>query len=369
LPARERVRGVHWVRPEVVAQIEFGSWTDAGILRHASFQGVRDDKPAINVGQPESLHAKSDHRNEAATMPARKQRSKRFASDALVELTHPDRVLYSDLGLTKQQLADYYARIADLLLPHIAGRPLALLRCPGGVDGKCFFQKHATAGTPEALRRVPIAEKGETEDYLVVDDVAGLRALAQMSILELHPWGSLAGREEQPDRLIFDLDPGPAVKWTALVEAAFALRDALARLHLKSFVKTSGSQGLHVVSPLTGRAPWSALKQFARAIAEHFAQEQPARYTAKIAKAARQGRIFIDYLRNDRGATAVAPYSPRARAGAPVSMPLSWEELPSIEHAAQFTVPALLAGQRPRDPWRGFHRLKQRLPDFAFQET
>jgi bifunctional non-homologous end joining protein LigD len=357
---------LNWVRPELVAQIEFGSWTDSGVLRHASFRGLREDKLAKQVGPPESLRTQIHDQDDADAIPRQKRTTKRATLP--MRLTHPERVLYPESNLTKQQLADYYSAVADLSLPHVAGRPLALLRCPKGVDGKCFFQKHAAAGTPEALRRVPIAEKGETAEYLVVDDAAGLQALAQMSILELHPWGSLALHEDRPDRLIFDLDPGPRVKWAAVVAAALELRDVLARLRLKSFVKTSGGKGLHVVSPLTGPLTWPELKQFARAIAEHFAQEQPGLYTAKMAKVARQGRIFIDYLRNDRGSTAVAPYSPRARRGAPVSMPIAWQELHSIKDAAQFTVPLLLTGKRPRNPWRGFHHLQQRLPDFAPNE-
>ena len=332
VPARERGRGLHWVRPELVAQIEFGSWTDAGILRHASFQGLRDDKPASAVGPPESLHkppaseasmkpskrrTKAAAKRTRAPSAARRTTASADSSVSAVVLTNPQRVLYPDLGLTKQDLADYFASFADVLLPHVAGRPLSLLRCPEGIDESCFFQKHATAGMPPVLGRVPIEEKDGTEEYLVIDDADGLRALAQMSILEIHPWGSRAENVDQPDRLIFDLDPGPQVEWQAIVDAALHVRDVLGQLDVETFVKTSGGKGLHVVAPLAGRITWPDLKQFARAIAEHLAQEHPDRYTAKMAKAARTGRVFIDYLRNDRGSTAVAPFSRARRAARP----------------------------------------------------
>jgi len=390
VPSRERRAG-HWVRPELVAQIEFGSWTDAGVVRHASFQGLREDKPAHAVGPPESLKPRltEDAMKQAKkgstqsspapahqrAKPAKRQREATRSNgtsrnpssrDSAVVLTNPQRILYPDVSLTKQALADYYAVYVDLLLPHVGGRPLSMLRCPEGVEEACFFQKHAAAGTPQALRRIPIEEKDGVEEYLVVDDANGLRALAQMSILEIHPWGSPATNIEQPDRLIFDLDPGPKVEWQAVADAALEVRDVLAHLELKTFVKTSGGKGLHVVAPLTGKVTWSALKQFARAIAEHLAQQKPDVYTAKIAKAARTGRVFIDYLRNDRGSTAVAPYSPRAKSGAPISMPVDWEKLGSLESAAQFTIPtAMQQAGKGSDPWRGFFKVKQKLPEFA----
>jgi bifunctional non-homologous end joining protein LigD len=299
---------------------------------------------------------------------ARKSPSAKAAAErTAVHLTNPQRVLYPDVGLTKVDLADYYAAFSERILPHIAGRPLSLLRCPEGIDEPCFFQKHAASGTPTVLRRVPIEEKDGLEEYLVVEDADGLRALAQMSILEIHPWGSRAEKVEQPDLLIFDLDPGPQLAWLAVVEAAVHVRDVLARLDLESFVKTSGGKGLHVVAPLSGRVTWPALKQFSRAIAEHLAQERPDNYTAKVAKSARTGRVLIDYLRNDRGSTAVAAYSPRARSGAPVSMPVAWDELAALRGADQFTISGVwqAAGGRRRDPWRAFFALRQKLPSFA----
>jgi bifunctional non-homologous end joining protein LigD len=369
LPAKERRRGVHYVRPQLVAQIEFGSWTDSEILRHASFQGLRDDKAAADVGQPESLAGTSA--SKQATMPTRKSTRPRASQPAasVVALTHPERVLYPDLGLTKQELADYYADISERILPHVAGRPLSMLRCPDGMGAACFFQKHVAAGTPAVLRRVSIAEKHAQKDYLVVDNAEGLRALAQISVLEIHPWGAQAPEIEQPDRLIFDLDPGPGVSWKAVIDAALAVRDVLARLELTTFVKTSGGKGLHVVAPLAGGVSWPQLKQFSRAIAEHLAQEHPDRFTATMAKAARKGRVFIDYLRNDRGATAVAPYSPRALPGAPVSMPLAWKDLPACQSPQQFTLRSIAKGGRraSREAWRDFFATRQQLPPFASQ--
>jgi len=380
LAARERGQGVHRVRPELVAQIEFSSWTDDGILRHASFQGLREDKPARSVGRPDSLGG--PRQENSMPMPKKRPISKkraksknttrsaaasRSAKSASVTLTHPERVLYPDGSVTKQDLADYYAAVAKVLLPHVVDRPLSLVRCPEGVGKPCFFQKHAAGGTPAVLRRVPIKERDGTEEYLVVDDAAGLTALAQMSVLEIHPWGSRADKVEEPDRLIFDLDPGPDVAWQAVIDGALALRDVLGHLELESFLKTSGGKGLHVVVPLTGRCTWPVLKQFSRAVAEHLAGEEPDRYTAKMAKSARPGRVFIDYLRNDRGATAVAPFSPRARAGAPVAMPIAWDDLSALSSASEFTIE--LARERLNlssgDPWRGFFKVKQKLPKFA----
>jgi bifunctional non-homologous end joining protein LigD len=387
LPSRERGTGLHWVRPQLVAQIALGSWTDAGILRHASYQGLREDKPASEVGPPESLAVLLQKEQPmrqtakpnsiatgtprpAATLSRRKRaqvRSGAQANQPAPPLTHPERVLFPDVGLTKRELAEYYTTIADRILPHVAGRPLSLLRCPEGVGEPCFFQKHAVTGTPEALRRVKVQERDKVEEYLVVDDAAGLVALAQMSVLEIHPWGSTADQLEQPNRLIFDLDPGPDVEWKAIVDAALLLRETLGHLELKTFVKTSGGKGLHVVAPLSGETTWATLKNFARAVAEHIAQQQPELYTAKMAKAVRKARVFIDYLRNDRGATAVAPYSPRARAGAPISMPLAWDELSGKAPDGAFTVASMRQrlARSSRDPWKGFLALRQQLPKFA----
>lgn len=370
IPPREKTSGVHWVQPRLVAQIAFGGWTSGGILRHPSFQGLREDKRATDVKRPESLPTEPSTSSEEPMNRIRSRKTARRAQTTSpaylpVRLTHPDRILFPETGLTKRGLAEYYAAIADWILPHLANRPLSMLRCPEGRAGTCFFQKHAAAGTPEALRRIEIQEKSAVETYLIADDLAGLLSLTQMSILEIHPWGSRGDRLEQPDRLIFDLDPGPGVPWKEVVRAAFDLRDSLEQIDLQSFVKTTGGKGLHIVVPLSPRrVDWEEAKMFARSVAEHFAAEQPRRFVATMSKAQRQGKIFIDYLRNDRGATAVAPYSTRAKPGAPVSCPVAWDELSARLHSDAFTVanvPPRL-GSLKNDPWEGFFEVKQHLP-------
>jgi bifunctional non-homologous end joining protein LigD len=381
VPARDRRAGTRWVQPKLVAQVEFTGWTDGDILRHPSFQGLREDKRATDIGRPESLpsvnptSASSDMKRTTKRAARRKSKpspkpakSENLSADLPVRLTNPDRVLYPETGLTKRGLAEYYAAVADWILPHLEDRPLSMLRCPEGRESQCFFQKHAAAGTPEALRRIDIQEKDEVETYLIADDLPGLLSLAQMSILEIHLWGSRGDRLEQPDRLVFDLDPGEGVPWSEVVKAAFEVREALEKLDLESFVKTTGGKGLHVVAPLAPRRhEWDFCKNFTRSIAERFAAEQPERFIATMAKARRRGKIFIDFFRNDRGATAVAPYSTRAKPSAPVSCPLTWDELIPKIGPAHFTVanvPPRLKALR-RDPWHGFFQLQQQLPKRA----
>jgi bifunctional non-homologous end joining protein LigD len=276
-------------------------------------------------------------------------------------LTHPDRVLFKDQGLTKQALAAYYVAIARHMLPHIADRPLSLVRCPGGTSQKCFYQKHAAAGMSEAIRRIRV--KAGEEDYLIVDDVRGLVELVQFGTLEIHPWGSRGKDIHHPDRLIFDLDPDPSVPWESVVAAAHEVRGLLNEIGLKSFPKTTGGKGLHVVVPIEPGPDWAAAKEFTRQLAEVLATRNPERYTTNMAKKVRKGRIFIDYLRNDFGATAIAPYSTRARDGAPVSVPLAWSEVtPELDPAA-FSIDAVLARvkRQRRDPWAELLKIRQRL--------
>jgi bifunctional non-homologous end joining protein LigD len=280
-----------------------------------------------------------------------------------VRLTHPDRVLYPEQGLTKRDLADYYWRVRDWALPHLARRPLSLVRCPEGYDKACFFQKHAGPGMPRVLGRVAIAEKSGSATYLTVENAAGLVALVQIGALEIHPWGARVARLETPDRLVFDLDPAPGLPWPRITAAALALRAALAELGLESFAKTTGGKGLHVVAPLAPRLGWEAVLAFARSLAEAVAARAPEHYTTNPSKRARAGRIFIDYLRNSRGATAIGPYSPRARAGAPVATPLFWEEVEQGVRPERFTVatvPQRLASLAA-DPWAGIGGLRQSI--------
>jgi bifunctional non-homologous end joining protein LigD len=285
-----------------------------------------------------------------------------------VRLSSPEKVLYPEQGLTKRALAEYYVAVERWVLPHVSRRPLSLVRCPAGSSAACFFQKHVGSGVPNEVRRVEIPDGVGTADhpsgtstYLWIDDLAGLIALAQMGVLEIHPWGSTIDRLETPDRIIFDLDPAPGLGWSDVVEAARAVRERLAGLGLQSFLKTTGSKGLHVVVPVAPRHEWPVVKEFARAVAADMAEAAPERFTLNMAKKARTGRIFLDYLRNGRGATAVAAYSTRARAGATVSTPVRWEDLsPSLDPNAFTitTVPKLLARRR-KDPWTELAALKQ----------
>lgn len=285
-------------------------------------------------------------------------------STLTVRLTHPDRVIYADQGITKRDLAIYYAAVWPWIEPHVTGRPLVLVRCPAGADGDCFFQKHPPAGLPEAVQRIEIREKNETATYVWIRDLEGLIALIQFGTLEIHAWGSTVEDIEHPDRLIFDLDPDPAVPWKQVLEAARAMRDFLADLKLKTFVKTTGGKGLHVVAPLAQKQTWPEVNGFARAVADRFVRHDPARFIATSSKAARRGRIFIDYLRNQRGSSAVVPYSTRSRPGATVSAPLAWNELAKLRSASQFTLqslPTRLARLR-RDPWADILKTRQTLP-------
>lgn len=393
-PPRSTPRGTHWVKPELVGQIEFGNWTDDGRLRHPSFQGLREDKPAAEITRDEphdlpkngptngrarrasSAKKEANHkeRKEKAAKSIRStgNRKKAKAAQAAhrenhevagVRLTHPERVLYPEQGITKLGLAEFYEKIADWILPHIVDRPLSLLRCPEGPRKTCFYQKHVGPGMPEVLGRVTIQEKSKTGDYPVVKDIAGLVALVQMGVLEVHPWGARADDVERPDRLTFDFDPAPDIGWSPLVDAARRLRALLESLDLQSFVKTSGGKGLHVVVPIQRRHEWPEVKEFCKAVAQRLVSESPERFTINPLKASRTNKIFLDYLRNERGATSVAAYSTRARAGAPVSTPVAWDELKSDLRSDHFNVenlPARLARLR-RDPWQELPRLRQSL--------
>jgi bifunctional non-homologous end joining protein LigD len=279
-----------------------------------------------------------------------------------VRLSHPDRVLFPEQGITKSDLADHYIAVAPYMLPHVAMRPITMVRCPSGRQKNCFYQRHAGAGTPRQIEKIKMP--GFDNPYLFIRDLPGLVALVQIGVLEIHPWGVTADRPDRPDRVIFDLDPGEGTGFAAVAAAAINVRDRLADLGLASFVKTTGGKGLHVVLPIEPDHDWTFVKGWAKSLSEQMAADSPDLYLTRAAKAERVGRIFIDYLRNDPTATAVAPYSTRARRGAPVAMPLDWEEVDSDLDPTPFsvaTVTALLAG-RKADPWAAMTRVKQRLP-------
>jgi bifunctional non-homologous end joining protein LigD len=274
-----------------------------------------------------------------------------------VRLTNPDRILYPEQRITKRSLALFYDSIAAFVLPHVSDRPLTLLRCPRGRGGQCFYQKHAGTGAlPHAVHRIDIREKEGRGTYLTVDSIEGLIGLVQLGVLEFHTWNATKDHLENPDRMIFDLDPDPSVPWEGTIEAARLVRNRLLEVDLESFLKTTGGKGLHVVVPLEGRNGWAEVRELSRGIAESIARARPRQYTTQMSKAKREGRIFIDYLRNVRGATAVAAYSTRARPGAPVSTPLRWSELKPSVRSDSFTVTSLprRLSKLRSDPWSGF---------------
>ncbi len=341
-------KGVRWTEPRLVCEIEYRGWTQDRLLRAAAFKGLRDDRPADEI-----------------VLEALQKRAKPRVAPAPIgiHLTHPERILWEEEGITKQGLAEFYTDIADWILPHIAGRPLSLLRCLSGTGAKCFFAKHPWQGLDESVRRV---DTGDKEPMVAIDDLKGLMSLVQAGIVEIHPWGSTVDHLGQPDRLIFDLDPGENVPWPAVIEAARDVRDRLTALGLQSFVKTSGGKGLHVVVPVEPEAAWDQVKTFTKTIAATMAKERPDRYVATIAKRARGARIFIDYLRNGRGATAVAAYSTQALPRASVSTPLDWDELSRGLRSDHFTVGNLLhrLSFLKQDPWQDIFKICQRLPQF-----
>jgi bifunctional non-homologous end joining protein LigD len=280
-----------------------------------------------------------------------------------VALTHPERVLYPELGVTKRELAEYYAAVAERLLPHVADRPLTLVRCPEGRAASCFYQKHRTRDLPDAIQGIRVPEKGKTGLYVGIRDVAGLIELVQRGVLELHPWGARADELERPDRLVLDLDPGPGVPWARVVAAARELRGLADELGLASFARTTGGKGLHVVLPIERRSTWEEAKGFAHALAAALARRDPSAFVLVSTKSRRKGRIFVDYLRNGRGATAVACFSARALPGATVATPLAWDELTPRLSPSRFdvrSVPKRLA-RLAADPWDGFFDVRQSL--------
>ena len=299
----------------------------------------------------------------AAKSKSRSRPSSKSPDLSGVRLTHPDRVLYADQGITKRDLANYYIQIADWILPHIADRPLSLVRCPAGIGGPCFFQRHPPEGLSAEIERIEIREKDQPGTYLALHDLRGLVSVVQFGALELHVWGCRADDLEKPDRLVFDLDPDPSVPWKRVINAALLLRDTLDDLGLHSFVKTSGGKGLHVVVPIARKHTWEAATKFTRAIADALTAQQPDQFIATMSKAKRRGKIFIDYLRNQRGASTVVAYSTRAKSAAPVSFPLSWDELPKLSGPQHYTVenvPRILA-RRKRDPWHEMLRAEQSI--------
>ena len=345
-------RSAKWVKPELVAEIAYTELTGDEILRHPSFISLRGDKTAKEVRMEKSQSLDDD--GEAV------------AEKLGVRLTSPDRVVYPGQGITKSELVAYYEDVANAMLPHIKGRPLSLVRCPQGRTKQCFFQKHDTGGFPEQLRSRSVVEKdGDRQDYFYVEDLAGLVAGTQMNVLEWHIWGSHFEEIERPDRLVFDLDPDEGLEFSAIVSAAIDIRDRLKDLGLVSFPMVSGGKGIHVIVPLQPKAESPEAKAFCKGLAQTLADEEPKHYTANLSKARRKGHVFIDYLRNERGSTAICPFSVRSREGAPVAVPVGWEDLSKLKAANSFSL-AAVRERAKSDAWPKYFKQSQELtPEMA----
>lgn len=334
---RAVARAARWTSPDLVAEISFAELTADGQVRHGAFQGLREDKEArtVSIETPTPEPARAGGTTIAG-----------------IRISNPDRVLYPQQGVTKIALARYYEAAAQRMLPHIADRLLSLVRCPQGREGSCFYQKHAGDGFPEAIRRMEIRERsGQAGEYLYIRDLAGLIAAVQMGTLEFHIWWSRIDRLEKPDRLVFDLDPDDGLDFADVKRAAVDMRARLKDLGLGSLAMVTGGKGVHVVVPVERRTSGDAAKRFAEAIARGMAGDEPDRFTATMSKARRKGRIFIDWLRNERGATAIAPWSTRARQGAPVAMPVAWDELADLKAANTFHIAEALRRLDGPDAW------------------
>jgi bifunctional non-homologous end joining protein LigD len=399
-PPGEAKKDAIWVKPTTIIEARFATWTNDNLVRQAAYLGLREDKdpkevvretagavprsnrksrkedpppkaahhsgPAATAAKVESPKPDSPKAQTPATSKSRKDR----AVVGGVSISHPDKVLDEESQLTKLQLAEYYEAVADHLLPHIANRPLSIVRCPEGSGKPCFFQKQIGKGMPSGIDSVPVTvkkgAKPERELYVTVSKREGLVGLAQMGVLELHPWGSSNKSLEQPDRIIIDLDPDPDLPWKQLVASAIEVRDLMKHLGLETFVKSTGGKGLHVVAPIVPKREWPEIKTFAHDFVLMMERANPKLYLTKMTKSARTGRIFLDYLRNERGATAVAAYSPRARAGARVAMPLTWAELERID-PKQFAVANFdkWKSRLKHDPWLKLDEVKQQLTSRA----
>jgi bifunctional non-homologous end joining protein LigD len=356
----------HFVEPKLVAEIAFRGWTRDGLVRQGSFKGLRGDTPAGDVVRDREMPVRKMVRGAA---PRAGQAVKRSvtATDGTeivegVRVTHPDRVLFADQQVTMRELIQHYIAVADRILPHIVDRPISLVRCPQGSGKACFFQKHASDGFPEQFQKVRITEKSGTEDYLFISDLKGLVAAVQVGVLELHLWGCHVDAIEQPDRLVFDFDPDEGLEFAVVRDAARQMRGRLEKLGLQSFAMVTGGKGVHVVAPLTRGHSWEQHRDFAEAMARLMEEEEPERFVATMSKTKRKGRIFVDYLRNQRGATAIAPFSTRARKGAYVALPVSWPTLARLQNAHPVAVGEAVKAARSRDPWPDYFRLKQKLP-------
>jgi len=347
---RSEVRGTHWLRPELVAEIAYTEMTNEGTLRHPSYLGLREDK------KPEAVVLETEH--HAADLPA--------PATSSVVISSRDRIIYPESNITKGQVADHYAAVAAIMLPWVASRPISLVRCPQGRAKRCFLQKRDAGSFGDKVHNIGVVEKdGHEEPYLYVDDADGLMTCVQMGTIEFHGWGVRIEDVEKADRLVFDLDPDEGLDFDAVRAAALRFRDTLKSIGLETFPVVTGGKGVHVIAPIAPRAEWPEVKNFTHRLAHTVAQNDPDHFTAALPKAQRKGRIFVDYLRNQRGATSVMPYSARARPGAPVATPISWPEMETIESPSRFHVgdaPELVRRATSK-ALMGWGRAEQVLPD------
>ncbi len=343
-------KDIHWVSAEKVCEVSFSQWTDEGILRTPVFQGMRDDKPA------KEIHLEKPKKNVSKKKSTPKK-------EKGVSISSPDKILFQKERITKQQIADFYHEISKHMLPYLEDRPLSLVRCPHGSEGKCFFQKHVTGNIPDAFHTFPIKEDKGEGTYLSIDSVEGLLELVQLNAFELHAWNCHKDDYMRPDQIVMDFDPGPGISWKQVVEGAFELKEMLEDLGLQSFVKLTGGKGLHVHIPVAPIYSWDQIKSFSQSLALELVSRHPDLYTANMSKKIRQDKIFVDYLRNGYGATAVVPYSLRTKPLSAIAMPVDWKELKKIKGPQEFTLPKALKKLKARkvDPWKGMLKLKQKI--------
>jgi len=383
VPAAERKDAV-WLDPELVCAVNYTEWTRDGRLRHPSFQGMREDKTARDVrreGQDDqeadmaktstaktsTAKTSTAKTSTAKTTKAKTTKAKtaktRDATFGGITLTSPDKVLFPDIGFTKLDLARYYETVAPVMLPYVVNRPISLVRCPEGCAHDCFFQRHAMKGMSKAIKEISIAGGESKKKYLYIEGEDGLFGLAQIGVLEIHDWGVSLDQIDKPDRLVFDLDPDEGLDFDTLKAATQEVRDFLVDLGLTSFLKATGGKGLHLVAPLTPKGGWDEIKTFAKAVADALVAARPDRYTANPLKRTRVGKIFVDYLRNQRGGSSICNYSTRARTDAPVATPLRWDELKRLESGAPYTAKTLPARLKrlKTDPWDGFFATRQSI--------
>lgn len=332
-------KGIHWVKPEKICEVSFGNWTEEGILRTPVFQGMREDKGPKEI-----------HKEKAKVLKLR-------------EVSSPEKVLFKKEKITKEMVADYYEKVSKVMLPYVKDRPLSLVRCPQGSEGTCFFQKHISGKIPDSFHTFLVKEEKGEGTYLAINSASGLRELVQLNAFELHTWNCHYQDYLRPDQIVMDFDPGPGVPWKDVKEAAFELRDMLNELGLKSFVKVTGGKGLHVHIPVAPTYDWEQIKVFAQTLAIQMVAQNPKKYVANMAKNKRVKKIFIDYLRNGYGATAVVPYSLRAKPISAVALPITWTELKKIKSSDEFTLAKALKKikSRKKDPWEGMMKLKQKI--------